>query len=441
MLAVVGTHLGVVTALWWAAGGAADLTQGGGATVVSVARLAGLWASALLLVQLLGMARVPLVERAFGLDRVTQWHRWSGLTSMWLIVVHVVLVWWGYALLEGRALVVEAWVVSVTMPGMLLAVVGTTMLVMVGVTSFRIARRKLRYESWHLVHLYGYLGAGLVLPHQLWTGTSFATRGWAVVYWWSVYAIALTSVLVYRVGAPVVLNLRLRLRVASVIPDGTGLVTAAIVGDRTDRLRAEAGQFFTFRFVTGPGWTRGHPLSLSAAPSTAGLQITMNVTGDDGPRIAAMPPGTRVLVEGPYGRVSSSGRRARHILGLAAGAGIAPIVALLEDNALVGGDTLIYRYSTPDSAALNRQTEELTARAGLTYIGLPGPRSGTGTAWLPRQYAHLPGPQAIRDVTGGDVEGYDVVVCGPPAWSRAVLDDVRAAGVPARNIHVESYSW
>ena len=56
---------------------------------------------------------------------------------------------------------------------MLLATAGTALLVMVVVTSVRAARRRLRYESWHLLHLYAYLGVGLALPHQLWTGTDF----------------------------------------------------------------------------------------------------------------------------------------------------------------------------------------------------------------------------------------------------------------------------
>ena len=56
---------------------------------------------------------------------------------------------------------------------MLLATAGTGLLVMVVVTSVRVARRRLRYESWHLLHLYAYLGVGLALPHQIWTGADF----------------------------------------------------------------------------------------------------------------------------------------------------------------------------------------------------------------------------------------------------------------------------
>ena len=83
---------------------------------------------------------------------------------------------------------------------MLLAVAGTAALVMVVVTSVKRARRRLRYESWHLIHLYGYLGAGLALPHQLWTGADFLSSPAATVFWWALYGVCAGSVLVFRAG-------------------------------------------------------------------------------------------------------------------------------------------------------------------------------------------------------------------------------------------------
>ena len=61
---------------------------------------------------------------------------------------------------------------------------------MVVVTSVKAARRRLRYESWHLLHLYAYLGVGLALPHQLWTGQEFLHSPAATLYWWTLWAAA-----------------------------------------------------------------------------------------------------------------------------------------------------------------------------------------------------------------------------------------------------------
>src|SRR5947209_2047 len=177
----------------------------------SPGRLTGLPASDLLLVQVLLMARVPVLERAFGQDRLARIHRWVGFASFNLMIAHIGLITWGYAAGRLGAAPGELWDLTVTYPGMLLAVAGTGCLVMVVVTSIRAARRKLRYESWHLLHLYAYLGVGLALPHQLWTGADFTASPIATLYWWTVYLLAAGSVLLFRLGVPLWRSARHRL--------------------------------------------------------------------------------------------------------------------------------------------------------------------------------------------------------------------------------------
>jgi hypothetical protein len=70
ILLIVGFSVVVVVSLWLAAGGLQDLLAGPGPGLTSAGRITGLVASDLLLVQVLAMARVPWVERAFGQDRL-----------------------------------------------------------------------------------------------------------------------------------------------------------------------------------------------------------------------------------------------------------------------------------------------------------------------------------------------------------------------------------
>jgi DMSO/TMAO reductase YedYZ heme-binding membrane subunit len=154
------------------------------------------------------MARLPFLERSYGQDELARLHRLVGFTSFNLLLAHVVLVLIGYAQTARRGVLAETWDVLTTYPGMLLAVAGFAALVMVVVTSLRAARRRLRYESWHLLHLYAYLGAGLAVPHQLWTGQDFVTSPLARAYWWTIWLGTLAAVLVYRVGLPLARSLR-----------------------------------------------------------------------------------------------------------------------------------------------------------------------------------------------------------------------------------------
>ena len=126
-----------------------------------------------MLVQVALMARVPFVERSYGQDELARRHRLVGFTSFWLLLAHIVLIVLGYAAAARAGAWATAWDMVRTYPGMLLATAGTALTVLVVVTSIRAARRRTRYESWHLIHLYGYLGAFLVVPHMVWTGADF----------------------------------------------------------------------------------------------------------------------------------------------------------------------------------------------------------------------------------------------------------------------------
>lgn len=138
-------------------------------------------------------------------------------------------------------------------------------LCMVVSTRVKKARGKLRYESWHLIHPYGYLGAGLALPHQLWTGIDFMNNTAATVFWWGLWAVTALAVLVYRVGLPLWTSWRHDLRVAGVDRLAPDVVTVTVTGRDLHRLPVSAGQFFQWRFA-GRGQTRAHPYSLSHAP-------------------------------------------------------------------------------------------------------------------------------------------------------------------------------
>jgi ferredoxin-NADP reductase len=138
-------------------------------------------------------------------------------------------------------------------------------------------------------------------------------------------------VLVFRLGLPGWRSAYHRLRVLAVVPEAPGVVSVLIRGHRLDRLPARAGQFFLWRFLDGPGWTRANPYSLSAQPSRDQLRLTVQAVGDGSNRVSRLKPGTRVLIEGPYGALTSERRRNRRVLLIAAGVGITPMRALLEE--------------------------------------------------------------------------------------------------------------
>lgn len=428
-----------VAGLWVAGGGVTAVLGLNAETVITLGRLTGLVAANLLLYQVLLMARVPLFERGIGRDGITRLHRFVGFWSFWLMGAHILLLAVGYALAAGINPFIQLWSFVWDYPGMLLATAGTLLILLVVVTSIRRARRRLRYESWHLLHLYAYLGVGLALPHQLWTGADFLSSPLATGYWWSIWALAAASVLIFRLGIPLVQSSRRALRVASVEPDGARGVTVRVSGRRLEALGARAGQFFVWRFLDGPGWTRGHPFSLSAAPGPE-LTLTARVVGDGSQRLSALTPGTRVIVEGPYGEMTGARRSGAKLLMVGAGAGVAPLISLLETEMYGSGEATLITRDTTSADALRRDAiDALVAERGLRYLPFFGPRSSGASSWIPATHQAWAGPDLLRHLIP-DPEEYDVYLCGAEAWMRDLRRDLIAAGFTAHRIHSESFT-
>jgi len=427
----------LVTGMWVAGGGIQDLAAWDSA-LNSLGRITGLVASDLLLVQVLLIARIPVLERAFGQDRILRQHRVVGFTSLSLMLAHIVLNTWGYAGGALAALPGTFWELTTTFPGMLLAVAGALSLVMVAVTSLKAARRRLRYESWHLLHLYAYLGAGLALPHQLWTGQQFLDSTVATVYWWSLWALAAGSVLVFRAGLPLVRTMRHQLRVTSVVPEGDGVASVYMTGRQMAHLPADAGQFFIWRFLGREGWTRGNPYSLSAAPDGRSLRISIKSLGDNSSRTISLRPGTRVALEGPYGRLSGRARTQRKVVLIGAGIGIAPLRALAEGLDYDPGEAvLLHRFTA--HPVFQQEFAVLAQERGLAVTYLPGPRRSPHS-WLGASLGGLDDVAALQHLVPDLVER-DVFVCGPEAWTQSVRRAALAAGLPGDQFHVENFGW
>lgn len=426
----------LITYWWDADGGVRDLgswTSG----LTSVGRVTGLWSADLLLVQVLLMSRLPVLEHAFGRDRLARVHRVVGFTSLDLMAVHIVAIVAGYASGRWSAVLATSWDLVTSYGGVLLSVAGAACLVMVALTSIKASRRRLRYESWHLLHLYAYLGVGLALPHQLWTGQEFLQSPAATAYWWTLWATAAAAVVVWRVWLPIWRSVRHDLRVTAVVRETSDVVSIYLTGRRLDRLPVRAGQFLNVRFLHGSGWTRGNPFSLSAAPNGTSLRITAKALGDGSARLAELPPGTRVLFEGPYGRLSSRARTQPKVLLAGAGVGITPLRALAEGLAYGPGEAvLLYRYL--EEPLFTSELQRLAAARGLQILALPGRRQ-TPTSVL--------GPAAGNDERAAlsywvpDLAEREVFLCGPTAWTTGVESLLAATGVPRDRIHTESFGW
>jgi predicted ferric reductase len=415
----------------WVHGGNLDVPHTGD-LLNSIGRITGLLGAYSALLQVLLLARLPWIERTVGFDRLTIWHRWNGHACLYLVLAHVVFSVYGYALLDKISIPHE---VSTMLgggiyPGMITATVGTALLLLVTVSSIVIVRRRLPYEAWYAVHLMAYASIALGWFHQIPTGNELVLDHTAATYWRGLYVVTLVLLLVWRVFVPAANAVRYGLRVEEIVPEGPGVVSLHIGGRNLQRLRAQAGQFFLWRFLDRGRWWASHPFSLSAAPDGRSLRITVKALGDHSARLAELKPGTRVVAEGPFGVFTAAARRREKVLLVAGGIGITPVRALLEH--LDGDVTVLYRVVAADDVLFRPELDELAESRGARIEYVVGDHAtDEGRALL--------SPSHLRELVP-DLGERDVYLCGPPAMTNALERNLRAAGVHRRSIHIERFA-
>jgi ferredoxin-NADP reductase len=168
------------------------------------------------------------------------------------------------------------------------------------------------------------------------------------------------------------------------------------------------------------------------------LRFTAKVVGDGSGALVHLRPGTRVLVEGPYGRLTERARTRRPVALIGAGVGITPLRALAESLDYAPGEAvLIHRFT--DRPLFPAEFRSLSRARGLRVVQLPGHRRSPDS-WLGDGVPPVDDVAALNLLVPGIGE-HEVFICGPESWAADVARSARAAGVPAEHIHSESFGW
>lgn len=426
--ALAGLGFGVTLALGVSAESSGSLRAPGGVATAG-GRLAGLAAAYAMVVVVVLVARFGPLERAMGQDRLVRWHRKLGPWPLYLLVLHGSLITVGYAQAASDGLLHQFWQLLTTYQGVLAATVAGVLLIAAGVTSYRLARRRMAYETWWSVHLYTYLALFLSFSHQIDTGASFVGHPTARAWWTALWVGTLALVLASRVGLPLWRSLRHRLTVVAVTPEGPDTYSVLMRGRRLDRLPVAGGQFLQWRFLRRGMWWQAHPYSLSAAPTGRDLRITVKVLGDHSAALRRLRPGSHVAIEGPYGVFTADRRHSDRVLIVGAGVGITPVRALLEELPDDADVVAVLRGSTRTDLVLRDEIAEQVRDRGGRLHELVGPRERVGL------------DAAALTALAPDIASRDVYLCGPEPFQDALVAAATEAGVPAAHLHHESFSF
>lgn len=412
----------------WAFGGGAAALLDPATTAGSVGRVSGMLAAMAALAGLYLAARPRRLERRYGLDRLLGWHRLVGIATLALVALHGAADTIAWSAGSGRS--IGAALVSFTaeQPWGAAAVAAAALLGLVGLSSWRRIKDRMPYETWYFLHLSGYLAVVLAFGHAVVLGSDLAGSSAMLAWWWTLSlgtAVAIVAARLADLGRAV----RRPLRIVSTEPAADGAVALTVAGPRVPQARA--GQFFGVRALTSALWWQSHPLSLSAAPDGRTLRFTVKSLGDGSTALAAVRPGTRVLLEGPYGVFTAAASHGRPVCLIAGGIGIAPIRAILQDCTPQQRPVVVLRaHRESEFAHLDEVARLVQQRHGTLFV-LPGPRRGYAGGQ----------PFSAQSLAAAvpDLAERDVFLCGPGSMEAAVLAALRTLHHPKSHIHRERF--
>jgi ferredoxin-NADP reductase len=174
-----------------------------------------------------------------------------------------------------------------------------------------------------------------------------------------------------------------------------------------------------------------HPYSLSAAPSSKYLRITIKDLGDHSRTALHIKPGTRVFVEGPYGAFTAGRATQPHIVMVGGGVGITPVRAMMEEFKNGVEMDVFYRVSRSEELILKDELDYLVAQSGgLTRVH------------------YLVGSRKDYPMDAGFIASYapraadsDFYICGPEALVSTVRQAAADLGVPKNRFHDEDFAF
>ncbi len=342
-------------------------------------------------------ARFRYVTEPWGEDVIYHFHRQISLVAVGLVATHALIMF------ATRPEMLALSSVGDVPLGAVFAMLSLASLIVLVVTALWRAKLNIRYETWHLTHI--------VLAIVAVAGGVAHMVGWAFYLtdpWkrtlWIGFAVFWIALLLYvRIIKPLFM-LRRPYRVAEVREERGDARTLVMRPDGHAGFRFTPGQFGWLTLWAGPFRITGHPFSFSSSAAVADGRVEMTIRnlGDFTSRIAEVPVGERVYLDGPYGAFTIDRNPAdMHVL-IAGGVGITPMMSMLRTLADRGDKRpviLLYGNKEWDSIIFRDELESLKSRLDLKVVHvLPNPPAGwTGETGLHRRRdVQAPPAAAVR---------------------------------------------
>lgn len=399
----------------------------------------GLVALVAMTIQFVTSGRFESLSGRLGIDKIMAFHK----IAAWWVLIAVILHPLSYVLptwLENPALGTERLTAYLTLPHYRSGVVALGALAALVFTSIRRDRLPWPYELWRATHVVlGLLAVGGGLHHATAAGR-FSAMGPVHWLWWAAGLIVALVIAVLHGWRWAKLH-RQPWQLASVTKLADRMWELDIQPTPgTAALDYAAGQFVWMTEGKRRFPLFDHPFSIADSPLRPGLNLIIKEAGDFTGTIGALPPGTPIGIDGPYGEFSLDQHPGDAVLLLAGGVGIAPIIGILRDLVARRDPRpvrLAYAAGVPANFACLPEIEAAKQRLDLkAMLVSEAPDKG----WK-GEIGRLSEERLRNLLDGLDPHRTVALICGPGPMVTAVSDALLGLGLPMHKVIYERFDY
>ena len=291
---------------------------------------------------------------------------------------------------------------------------------------------KLPYRLWLATHKFlgvAFMFAGL---HVILI-SSDTSRDMFLRYYMLLWIIVGLVAFVYRTLMNNIFVRRYPYKVLSVTHE-QGNVVGITLEPIEKKMDYKPGQFVFIRFLftTKEGIIHeAHPFSIASSPNEDTVRLYIKSLGDFTSSLKNLKVGSIAEIEGAYGKFTYTRFGDAPQIWIAGGIGVTPFLSMARSYSSTSPKVdMVY--------SVVERTELLDQKALQEFL----PQHYDGFRYFPYIAKEQDGfltAQKIKDMCGG-LDGKQIFICGPPPMMKALRSQLRALGVPNRNIHSEEFS-
>jgi len=384
-----------------------------------------------LMFQLLLSARIKLIERGIGNDRLLLFHRIMAPVSIVLLLVH--------AAVKNLYYPASVQKLSGSLAYIGFILIGIGSMILFGSESGRGLTRKIRhlfFETWKRqyqdvkrLHNFTFLLSVLIFFHVLFSSLARYYPGMRV-YFIVVFLLGALSYLYHKGVRP--LGRSSVYRVRSVDRPSENITTLEFEPEKGKGLNHQPGQFAFFRFPDRFPGPEEHPFTISHPEQPA---ITVKNLGDFTGRLGDVGQGTRVRIDGPYGVFSyKSIASGDPLVFIAGGIGITPFLSMIRGLRLEEDPRRpLLLWGVREKSDLI-YLKEIEGNAVVVPV-----LSGQDESWTGERGRF--DTELLRKFVSEDkMKSACFFICGPPAMMNTVIRSLLFLGVPKKRIIRERFS-